>query len=424
MDNRKTLRKFICIFFGVLAILNASSIVIWKAFYFNPKEETLNEQKELMHEKFYEKKYNSYEELVLELDGISEIVYSIESEEHHVEGNRSEKNDYANIFSELIEVNENNYLLKIYSNKAFDISDLAVTFLKAHVVAAILFAFISALVIIKVVIAPLRKVVSDMQEYKFGKKPNKMHMIGNEISVIHNEFVALTDALEEEKKEQHRIIASISHDLKTLLTSVIGYSDLILNNEKMNKEQMRLYNEKINSKAKKIKDILNNFDEYLVNNTSQTLKLKKVKIESLLEQIKEDYEFDLKTSNIKLLIESDCTNDSIEIDVKRIRRIFSNIIDNSVRYIKANGIIKIKVMDSGKFYKFIISDNGKGVDEKILNKVFDPLFTTDNSRKISGLGLSICKEFVEMHGGEITAYNNLGLTIEFTIPKEPITKNK
>ena len=119
-----------------------------------------------------------------------------------------------------------------------------------------------------------------------------------------------------------------------------------------------------------------------------------------------------------MLIESDCIHDVIKIDVKRIRRIISNIIDNSVRYIKTNGIIKINVESIENYYKFTISDNGKGVDENIIHKIFDPLFTTDNSRKTSGLGLSICREFVEMHGGTIKAYNNLGLTIEFTIPKE------
>ena len=56
------------------------------------------------------------------------------------------------------------------------------------------------------------------------------------------------------------------------------------------------------------------------------------------------------------------------------------------------------------------------MDEKIINKIFEPLFTTDESRKNSGLGLSICKEFVEMHGGQIKAYNDKGLSIEFTIP--------
>ncbi len=417
MSSRKTLRKFIYIFFGSLAILNISTLIIWKILYLNPKENMLNNQRTMIHDKFYGKNFDSYEDLVVELEGIPEIIYSIESKEHNTDSIGDDTLDYANIFSELIDVNGKSYLLKIYSNNAFDVSDLAFTFLIADGVVAIAFAIISAFVIIKVVITPLRKIASDMQGYKFGKKPKKINTMDNEISVIQNEFVDLTDALDEEKKEQNRIIASISHDLKTPLTSVIGYSDLILNKKSMNKEQMRLYNEKINSKAKKMKDILNNFDDYLANNNSQLLKLRTVKVEDLLGQIREDYEFDLKANNIKLIIESDCLHDLIKIDIKKINRIISNIIDNSIRYIKTNGIIKIKVENSGDFYKFTISDNGKGVDEDIIHKIFEPLFTTDNSRKISGLGLSIAKEFVEMHGGTIKAYNNLGLTIEFTVSK-------
>lgn len=417
MKNKKTIRRFVYAFFFLLAVLNISTIFVWKLLYFNPKDALLKEQENMIYEKFYDKKYDSYEELVLELDKIDEISYSIESEKHHIDKNVKDNNAHSNIFSELIEINNQNYLLKIYSNDAFDISSLAIGFLKAHGIVAIAIAILSVFVINRTLINPLRKLGSDMQDYKFGKKPQKTTYIHNEISTLQDEFISLTDALEVEKKEQNRIIASISHDLKTPLTSVIGYSNLMLEKD-MTKEQMSKYNEKINSKAKNMKDILNNFDEYLVNNTSGTLKLKSVKIEDLLDQIKEDYEFDLKNANIKLIIESDCIDSFIKIDVKRIRRIISNIIDNSVRYIKTNGIIKIKVESIKDYYKFIISDNGKGVDENILNKIFDPLFTTDNSRKISGLGLSICKEFVEMHKGTIKAYNNLGLTIEFTIPKE------
>ena len=190
----------------------------------------------------------------------------------------------------------------------------------------------------------------------------------------------------------------------------------------MTKEQMLKYNSKINLKAKNMKDILNNFDEYLVNNNKTTLKLETIKISDLLKQLNEDYLFDLEANNIKFITESDCSNEFIKIDISKIRRIFSNIIDNSVRYIKANGIIKVCVEEYEEYFKFIVSDNGKGVDDNIINKIFDPLFTTDNSRKISGLGLSICKEFIEMHNGSITAYNNLGLTIEFNIPKEQLKK--
>ncbi len=417
MKNKKTLRKFIYVFFTMLAILNISTLFVWKVLYFNPKEDMLKEREKMIYQQFYDKKYESYEELVIELDKISEISYSIESEEHHIDKNIKDSEGHSNVFSELIEINNKNYLLKIYSNNAFDISSLGISLIKAHAIVAIVIALTSVFALNKAVIIPLRKLVSDMQDYKFGKKPQRTNKIHNEISIIEDEFISLTDALEEEKKEQNRIIASISHDLKTPLTSVIGYSNLMMGKD-MSKEQVTKYNEKINSKAKNMKDILNNFDEYLVNNTSQTLKLKSVKIGDLLSQIKEDYEFDLKNINIKLVIESNCADYEIKVDIQRIKRIIANIVDNSVRHIKTNGIIKIRVEAEESFYKFTISDNGKGVDEKIIGKIFEPLFTTDNARKISGLGLSICKEFVELHGGTIKAYNNLGLTIEFTIPKE------
>ena len=84
---------------------------------------------------------------------------------------------------------------------------------------------------------------------------------------------------------------------------------------------------------------------------------------------------------------------------------------------KPEGFDEIDISDDDNDYKFKVSDNGPGVDENIINKIFDPLFTTDSSRKISGLGLSICKEFVEMHNGQIEAHNDNGLIIDFTIPK-------
>lgn len=100
-----------------------------------------------------------------------------------------------------------------------------------------------------------------------------------------------------------------------------------------------------------------------------------------------------------------------------MKRVISNMVSNSTRYLKNGGKIMIDISEEGKFYKFVIKDNGPGVNEKIINKIFDPLFTTDSSRKISGLGLSICKEFIEMHGGTLKAYNDEGLVLEFILPK-------
>jgi len=421
MNKRKTLKKTIFIFLGFSALLTILSVFVWKMLYLDPKGKQLLKEQEQIKEELLNKKYNSYEDLIIKLDNISDISYSIESEEHEIKESNTEIENSKVFFSELIEIEGRNYLLKIYSNNILYFSELVVGFFKVHAVVTIIVTLSIGFMIERKILNPLRKIIFDIKEYKFGKKPQKNN-IKNEIDIIQNEFVELTDILDEERKEQNRIIASISHDLRTPLTSVIGYSNLI-QSKNMTTEQIIKNNEKINIKSKNMKDILNNFDEYLADNTVQSLKLETIKIEDLIKQLYEDYRFDLQASNIDFIIESDCSLEFIKIDIRKIRRIFSNIISNSVRYIKASGIIKIKIEKEEKFYKFTISDTGKGVDESIVNKIFDPFFTTDNSRKISGLGLSICKEFVEIHGGTINAYNNLGLTIEFTIPIIPINSN-
>jgi len=421
MNKRKTLKKTIFIFLGFSALLTILSVFVWKMLYLDPKGKQLLKEQEQIKEELLNKKYNSYEDLIIKLDNISDISYSIESEEHEIKESNTEIENSKVFFSELIEIEGRNYLLKIYSNNILYFSELVVGFFKVHAVVTIIVTLSIGFMIERKILNPLRKIIFDIKEYKFGKKPQKNN-IKNEIDIIQNEFVELTDILDEERKEQNRIIASISHDLRTPLTSVIGYSNLI-QSKNMTTEKIIKNNEKINIKSKNMKDILNNFDEYLADNTVQSLKLETIKIEDLIKQLYEDYRFDLQASNIDFIIESDCSLEFIKIDIRKIRRIFSNIISNSVRYIKASGIIKIKIEKEEKFYKFTISDTGKGVDESIVNKIFDPFFTTDNSRKISGLGLSICKEFVEIHGGTINAYNNLGLTIEFTIPIIPINSN-
>lgn len=415
MNKLKRLNKIMFVFLGFSSLLMLLSVFIWKYIYLNPIEEDISKEQEFVKEELSGCRYSTFEDLISKLDSLSDISYSIEKVKEDKDNNKDKV-----LFSEIIKIEEKSYLLRVYSNNKFDFSNLALGFFKIHGIITLMVTIIMGIMIERLIIRPLHKILFEIKNYKFGKKPKK-NKIRNEIDFIQNEFVGLIDELDKEKCEQHRIIASVSHDLKTPLTSVIGYSNLILD-KNMTKEQMLKYNSKINLKAKNMKDILNNFDEYLVNNNKTTLKLETIKISDLLKQLKEDYLFDLEANNIKFITESDCSNEFIKIDISKIRRIFSNIIDNSVRYIKANGIIKVCVEEYEEYFKFIVSDNGKGVDDNIINKIFDPLFTTDNSRKISGLGLSICKEFIEMHNGSITAYNNLGLTIEFNIPKEQLKK--
>ncbi len=106
--------------------------------------------------------------------------------------------------------------------------------------------------------------------------------------------------------------------------------------------------------------------------------------------------------------------------MSKIRRVFGNIIGNSIKNIdsvKKEIIVNFEDLDENILVS--ISDSGKGVNKEEIDKIFEALYTSDKSRKVAGLGLSICKSAIEGHGGKIWAENNNigGLTIKFTLMK-------
>lgn len=271
----------------------------------------------------------------------------------------------------------------------------------------------------KKLIDPIDTITKDINAYKFGKRPYKRKMPKN-MQRIQNAFVDMVDSLELEKENQNQIIASISHDIKTPLTSVIGYADR-LKNSNLNEERKTRYVDKIYNKALTMKGILEEFDDYQSCNIKETLKLEKININNICELVRKDFEDELIDKKIKLSINSNCYDKQVNVDVIKLRRVFSNIINNSVTHFKnKEGIINIEVLSRSNMIRFEIADNGGGVElEKDLKRIFEPLYTTDPSRKISGLGLSICKQIISSLDGRIYAKNNSigGLSIVFVLPK-------
>lgn len=409
----KPLNIRVILFFILLAIINIILIFGWLNIKITPSLSKIDEFKVSVSNEL-RKDYSNIDELINNLDEYSkekDINYNLVDSKDKVIKD-SEKG--LSFFTSFIEVDNELYYIEFTSNNIKDINNLikeASVFQIIVFLIIYLFVFIAArLTIIK----PTEGIINDIKNYKFGKKIERKPIRG-ELGLIQNEFVSLTERLDLEKKEQHRIISSISHDIKTPLTSIIGYGDLIKEEDDL--KIIKKHNNKITDKALNIKEILSTFDDYLVNYENAPLKLNKFIISDLVDKINNDYKLDLENNNIKLEVITKLNDEVIYIDGLKLKRIFSNLISNSIRYITSNGKITIEILKDDKDYIFKIKDNGKGVDKAILDKLFDPFYTTDKSRKISGLGLSICKEFVELHGGNIKAKNlKKGFEIEFTIP--------
>ena len=405
-------------------LINLCILCIWFLIRIKPLIPKLQHFKEEVFTEEIKKYYDSYDDLLVDINQASvnhNILVNVEDIDGKlIAGNKKENGDIP-LVSEIIKVKDDVYLIDIYFDNYDSITKIVIELLLLQSTLIILILLITVLYTREIFLKPINGLIEEIRNYKFGKKQKK-RKLNTEFDLISNEFSNLTDLLDEEKAEQTRIIASISHDIKTPLTSIIGYSNLLKDKEL--DEDASKYNNKIYDKAINIKDILSNFDDYLLNQEKISLDLSLIQIKDLVNQLNDDYKIELENNNITFTITTKIPEVYLNVDILKIKRVFSNMISNSTRYLKNGGEIKIDITQEDNNVKFIVRDNGPGVKEDIISKIFDPLFTTDSSRKISGLGLSICKEFIEMHGGTLKAYNDEGLVLEFILPKTKKNKEK
>lgn len=417
------IKKIAIIFVTIIVIMNILLVCGYFKYYMYPqmKSETINIQNKIN---------GNLVELINDLEKTDTIdaaiklyqknhkssIY-IENADGKIVYNNSDiwDNKLNYYMSKIVTINGSPYLIKLFEPKNWDIFNSINHFIVFEVLVVIAIIFIMYEATHTKLIRPLDKIQTSIKNYKFGIKPKRVEN-NDEFDEIQNNFVDLVDSLEEEKNNQRRIITSISHDIKTPVTSILGYSDRLIQ-ANLDEKTREKYINIIYQKALSLKEITDDFEDYLYENNNNTLKLEKVKLSDLKKYIEIDYMIDLKDKGISLKLEFKNLKNYILIDLTKIKRVFSNIISNSVRYLKNGGVIIISCELVDDYYQFEISDNGIGTNEEDIKKIFIPLFTTDKSRKISGLGLSICKEIIEMHQGSISAYNNSlgGLTIKFTI---------
>ena len=426
LKNKMSTRKGFIITVISLVLFNFILVALYYTIYLNKEvnehHTKVSEQltKEIINIKEIINESNNQDQKLLKYAKEKNITITISNQENEfIKEYNSKKTDKTNTnieVSQIIEIQDTHYLLKLSQRKdilgAYTIIDFLL-FELLIIVTLCIFGIIGAN---KKILEPLSQLSKDFSKYKLGILPKK-RKVRSGIDFLQNDFVELVDKLEEEKQKQNTIIASISHDIKTPLTSILGYSELATKESTSAKSKERYINT-IHNQALVMKEIIEEFDDYLSCNIKDEKKVEKLSISHLVDYLNAYYKEDLKEKNIEFKIKTNCQNLIIEIDLSKFKRVFSNIITNSIRhYDKDKKILNININQekNGKI-KFEIADNGSGCKEDLV-KIFDPLYTTDKSRKISGLGLSICKEIIESHNGTIKAMNNKlgGFSIIFTI---------
>lgn len=270
-------------------------------------------------------------------------------------------------------------------------------------------------------VKPLIRLGKNMRTYSFGH-PAPMPLRRDEIGQLQRNFTDLSLTLHEEKQVQTRIIASISHDIKTPLTSVLGYTERMLKKD-FDEERKKNYLTTIYNQAMDISAIVEEFDEYLSCMLPNPNQIKKHKISYIIKMLDDEYSDAFHDQNIRFTIKNYCNdNIFISVDLLKLRRVFANIIANSLRHANSSEQLEIALSAAtdNMMIIFTFTDNGQGISEADLAHIFEPFYTSDQSRHISGLGLSICKKIIESFGGTIEVKNNInqGLLVKIRLPAD------
>ena len=302
--------------------------------------------------------------------------------------------------------------------RAFFRDEFLTPFIQAGIVAGII-SLILATSISQWIAKPLEKMASMSTNSALGSLDLNEMTGPTEVQELARALNDMNKKVRLSHQSQRDFVANVSHDLKTPLTSIQGFTQAILDGTIQNPDQLRSAAQVIYAESDRMHRMIVDLLELArLDSGIAVLELAPLDLIKLLGDVIERFTPQLIAKNIEL-IEGFQPLPLISADRDRLFRVFSNLLDNAIKFTPASGKVQIIAYAQEQEAVISVHDNGPGITETDLGRIFDRFYQTDKTRSGAqrgvGLGLSITKEIISAHGGEISVQNSSSIQL----PSDP-----
>ncbi len=281
----------------------------------------------------------------------------------------------------------------------------------------------------------LRHIISELHYIAEGNYDHRIPFelrgdLNRVVSSINGLVDSTVAAIEEERKiekSKDELITNVSHDIRTPLTSIIGYLGLIEDRQYHSEEDLLKYTHTAYVKAKQMKSLVDDLFEYTkVRQPSVPVNLIKFDMVQLVEQLAADFELEASKKGIEVQTIARPAQILMDGDTEKLVRVFNNLLTNALKYGKGATKIVMDVEKVGTEVVITVKNNGKMIPKRALDSLFDRFYRVEESRSQetggTGLGLAIAQSIVALHGGYIYAKSSHAWTA--FIIHLPVHRNK
>ena len=248
---------------------------------------------------------------------------------------------------------------------------------------------------------------------------DEVAMMGENLNKMVGDLRTLMDRERESERTKNELITNVAHDLRTPLTSIIGYLELLSISDGMSPDMQKKYIDIAFAKSKRLQQLIEDLFSFTkLGGGKVALKIGRVDIVRLLNQLLEEFYPSFLAQNLSYELTSNVPAKVISADSNLLARLFDNLINNAIKY-GADGKRVIVRIDAGEDVVTVrVKNFGYVIPEDEVGQIFNRFYRVDQSRTSSvsgsGLGLAIAKNIVDMHGGTIGVTSDLNGTV-FTV---------